>query len=70
MVKIRLFVIRCFIKYFFTENEKCMFTQSLNEQKEYLKKELRNGLITSSDFFSDIEDVDRFKSFFKNELWK
>ena len=70
MVKIRLIIIKYFVKFFFTENEKCMFTQALNEQIEYLKKELSSGLITSNDFFSDVNEVNEFKSYFKNDFWR
>lgn len=63
------FIFRFFIKYLFTENEKCLFTQALNLQKEFLRSELRNSIITSSDYLNDIKEINKFKDYFKNKLW-
>ena len=63
------FILRLFIKYFFTENEKCLFIQALNLQKEFLRNELKNSIITSTDYLNDVKEINRFKDYFKNKLW-
>lgn len=55
---------------FLTENEKCMLTQALNEQREYLQKSMMNGFIPVSDYRNDNLEIDYFKECFKNSLWK
>ena len=68
--KIRLSLLKWFMKMFLTQNEKCFLTQAINEQREVIIKEHRTGLVSYSDFKTDMDEVDFFKRCFKNELWK
>lgn len=68
--EIRLSFLKWFMKLFLTQNEKCFLTQAINEQREVIIKEHRTGLVSYSDFKTDMDEIDFFRDCFKNELWK
>ena len=53
-----------------TENERYMLTQSINEGKEAIIKDLNSGLIGMFEARYDLDLLDKIKVICKNDLWK